>query len=493
MNSPSSENPIRVRFAPSPTGFMHLGNVRAALMNYLFARQKHGTFILRIEDTDQQRNISPQTIFDDLAWLRLNYNEGPKNIFDTQGGPYAPYFQSQRTPIYQQYLAQLETKNIIYRCFCTLEDLEKKRLRQMALRHPPRYDRTCLFLSIQDIERKLTDNVPFIWRFKLNGSSVSVQDMARGAITYDLNHFSDFALTRPDGSFTFIFANFVDDLVMRITHVIRGEDHLSNTANQAALYHAFNAPIPFFWHLPIICNIEGKKLSKRDFGFSLNDLRDAGFLPEAICNYLAIIGGSFEQEVMNLEELAQSFNFNKVTSTGHVRYDVEKLRWLNHQWIMKLDLSELVKRCKEIANLKAAFSKVSDQKLEEILRIARSSLKVLSVDEPDLGFYFGAPPSPQDPHAEDPLLKIAEKYNYKDYQEIIRQLIQEIEQQSPLDAVSFTKQASSLCKAQGLQPKNLFELIRLALTGQTRGHPIADLITLLEPEKISSRLQRLLK
>ena len=301
---------VRVRFAPSPTGFMHLGNVRAALVNYLFARQKNGTFILRIEDTDQQRNVDPEgrQIIADLNWLNLTYQEGP-----LVGGPYAPYYQSERTPLYQEHLELLKKQARVYRCFCTAEELEKKRQRQLALKMPPRYDRACLKLSAQEIEKNLAEHKPFIWRFKLSDQIIQVTDLARGTITYDLKHFSDFPLTRQDGSFTFIFANFVDDLTMKISHIFRGEDHLSNTGVQAALYEAFSAPLPLFWHLPIMSNAEGKKLSKRDFGFSLNDLRTAGFLPEAIDNYLAIIGGgTFTQEIMSLEELAKNLDFSKM-------------------------------------------------------------------------------------------------------------------------------------------------------------------------------------
>jgi nondiscriminating glutamyl-tRNA synthetase len=465
--------PLRVRFAPSPTGFMHLGNVRAALLNYLFARQGNGTFIVRIEDTDQQRNISPQTIFDDLSWLSLSYDEGPGI-----GGPYEPYFQSQRTPSYEEHLAYLIQHNHVYRCFCTLDDLEKKRLRQMALRQPPRYDRTCLRLSASDIEQRLQQKVPFMWRFQLDGSSLTIHDMARGPITYDLNHFSDFALTRPDGSFTFIFANFVDDKVMHISHVIRGEDHLSNTANQAALYKVFDVTLPLFWHLPIITNTEGKKLSKRDFGFSLNDLRRAGFLPEAICNYLAIIGlGSFTQEIMSLQELTQALDFNNLASTGHVRYDIEKLRWLNHQWIMRLDLVDLAQRCrlfmperyKDVPHL-------SDARLAELLPLTRESMITLADTESTLGFFFERP-------SVDP--QLLDEYNFPAYKNIIVQL------SSHIDAATLSKQITALCKEHQLPPKNLFALVRIALTGTPQGHAIADLITLLGKDEVQARINAL--
>src|SRR3972149_8803029 len=214
---------VRVRFAPSPTGLMHLGNIRSALLNFLFARQKNGIFILRIEDTDSQRNFDPggKQIFSDLKWLNIDYDEGPE-----KDGSYGPYFQSQRTNIYQEKLEELHKKNYVYRCFCTVEELEKKRKRQIALKQPPRYDRTCLALSEKEINENIGSKKSYIWRMKINQSeNISVDDMARGIIKFDLQNFSDFALTRTDGSFTFIFANCIDDILMRITHVFRGEDH----------------------------------------------------------------------------------------------------------------------------------------------------------------------------------------------------------------------------------------------------------------------------
>lgn len=336
--------PIRLRFAPSPTGMMHLGNIRTALMNALFACKNNGSFVLRIEDTDAARNFDPGAlnIIQDLTWLGLTYDEGPG-----KGGPYAPYFQSERAPLYQKSLDQLIAKNAVYRCFCSPEELDKQRTRQIALKKPPRYDRTCLQLSADAINKKLDQKIPFIWRYLLDHTQqISINDLAHGPINFDLKNFSDFPLTRGDGSFTFIFANFVDDMLMNMTHVIRGEDHLTNTACQAVLFHAFNATIPTFWHLPILCNVEGKKLSKRDFGFSLRDLKNNGFLPEAIINYLAIIGGgSFANEVMSFDQLAQAIDFDHINATGQVKFDPEKLRWMNNKWIARISAQELYDRC----------------------------------------------------------------------------------------------------------------------------------------------------
>ena len=303
-------NTCRVRFAPSPTGIMHIGNVRTALLNYLFALKNNGTFILRVEDTDQERNIDPQiSIFNHLTWLGLHYQEGPGI-----GGQYGPYFQSQRNAIYQEHLEKLQAGNFVYRCFCTQEQLEAKRNRQIALKNPPRYDKTCLKLSAAEIQTKLEQNVPFFWRMKIDETkTMQFKDLGHGTLHFDLKNFSDFAISRTDGSFTFMFANCIDDITMQISHILRGEDHLTNTVGQLTIMQALGHTFPIFWHLPILCNTTGKKLSKRDQGFSLEDLKNEGFLPQAILNYLGIIGASFEKEILTLGFLIMAFSTGLIT------------------------------------------------------------------------------------------------------------------------------------------------------------------------------------
>lgn len=470
-------NPIRVRFAPSPTGLMHLGNVRTALMNYLFAQQKKGTFIIRIEDTDLQRNFDPEAtkIISDLTWLGLDYQEGP-----LKGGPHMPYFQSQRTAIYEKYIDQLRDKNKIYRCFCTPEELEKKRERQAALKLPPRYDRTCLKRSAADTQKLIDDKVPYIWRLQLDQSkSVTIHDLAHGTITFEFKNFSDFPLTRADGTVTFIFANFVDDMVMDITHVIRGEDHLTNTANQAALYEIFERKIPTFWHLPILCNAEGKKLSKRDFGFSLNDLINAGYLPEAIDNYLATIGGgTFDQEIMSLEELAHKINFDNIHSTGHVRYDVEKLRWLNQKWIAKLEPEDLLARCmpyllKEYPQV-ANFNK---DELQNLLQIAKTEMYLVADASQVLKFIFVAP--------------TVDASQFNADQKNVASLVK-----AHLDGISnpeqFVSQLKVAAKEQNIPMGQLFWFMRIALLGKEHGPAIHELIKMLGAHEARARIEKLL-
>jgi nondiscriminating glutamyl-tRNA synthetase len=468
---------VRVRFAPSPTGFMHLGNVRAALLNYLFARQHQGTFVLRIEDTDMQRNldIAGKKILDDLAWLGLSYDEGP-----LVGGAYGPYLQSERTAIYARHLDELVDSQRIYRCFCTFEVLEKKRERQIALKQPPRYDRTCLHLSRDHIQAKLAARLPFIWRFAINhDQQIDVTDLARGTVSFDMSNFSDFALTRPDGSFTFIFANAIDDWHMEISHIIRGEDHLSNTALQVALLDAFAVVPPTFWHLPMLCNREGKKLSKRDFGFSLDDLINDGYLSEAIVNYLALIGGSFEKEIQSLEELAESYPFDRVNVSGMVHYDVEKLTWVNHQWITRLSTEELMHRVTPL--LTASYPEIANINVDRkrfLIECVRGDLKKLTDIVPALSFCFRMPTC-----------------NTKKLEaEIGTQTTAALQTMVNEHAASLTQPAvfinalKTACKAQGIELKALWIFLRYRLIGDFSGLGVQDIMTMLTHEQIQERL-----
>jgi len=472
---------IRVRFAPSPTGMMHLGNVRAALINFLFARQKQGSFILRIEDTDAQRMLDPeaQKILEDLKWLGIDYDEGP-----FISGPYAPYFQSERLNLYEKNRALFEEKNLIYRCFCSEHDLATKRERQQTLKLPPRYDRTCLALSTEKINHNLTNNTPFIWRFKLNHEqSVTITDLAHGQTTFDLSNFSDFPITRQDGSFTFMFANFVDDYAMEITHIFRGEDHLSNTANQAAMFNALNIPLPIYWHMPILCNLEGKKLSKRDFGFSLRDLKDAGFLAQAINNYVAIIGSSFTEEIMSLEKLVAAFNFDSIHATGRITYDLEKLKWVNKNWITRIAPEKLTELCRPL--LQEAYTKahlINDETLTHLLQTIKSELVTINDAVTALEFYFIEPKI----ILSDICACIAESSCT-----LIKEIV--MEHAALLHCpTEFALNIKSSAKNKGLALKELFWFLRLAMIGKTNGPSIHELVEMLGEQQAHHRIVKAL-
>lgn len=461
-----SHTPVRLRFAPAPTGWMHLGNVRAAFINALYSKKHNGTMILRIEDTDGDRiiDVGGARIQSDLAWLGIRYNEGP-------------FFQSDRTALYQEHLDILIEKKLVYRAFETPEELEIQRALQKAQGLPPRYNRASLNLTEEEIQKKLAAGTPFVWRLKLPHTSVTFHDIARGDMTFELSNISDFAVTRNDGSFTFVFANFVDDMLMKITHVIRGEDHMTNTAGQIPLYHIFNAPVPFFYHLPIICNTDGKKLSKRDFGFSLDDLNKAGFLPEAICNYLAVIGGSFKQEIMDFNELAQNVRFDTSSPTGTIHYDVEKLRWFNHKWIARLSNEELVKRC--LPFLKEQFPQsATDKKLPELLARIQPDMVTLHDSIEMLSFYFTHP---------KPSTEVLELHQGARCIPLLQECLKPYAN-TELEIDAFIDCVKTQGKKENFAVKDLFSVIRLLLTGQPQGLAVKDIISMLGSDEAKKRL-----
>lgn len=472
---------IRVRFAPAPTGIMHIGNIRAALLNYLFANQKNGTFVLRIEDTDPERNFDPgaKKILSDLEWLKLDYNEGP-----VKGGPFTPYFQSERDSIYKNSLKELIEKDLAYKCFCTKEDLDKKRERQLALRVPPRYDKACLKLNQEEIDSFFNENKPYIWRFKIEpGQTLEIEDISKGKIKFLSENLTDFPLTRVDGSFTFLFANSIDDLKMGMTHVFRGEDHLSNSASQTLIYKAFNGTPPKFLHLPIVCNLDGKKLSKRDFGFSIRDLKKEGFLPEAIVNYLAIIGGSFKDEIMSLEELVQNYNFENISSTGQIKYDPSKLKWINHKWIQKLDIEKLIEYSKPyITEIYTSFKSLDKKTQQELIETIKTDINTLSEIPKHISWFFEEP-----------------KIQLNTTQEIFENIEQEIKVKKIINdnlnlitnPEGFLNKIKDQAKIEEIPLKYFMMFLRYGLIGQTKGPNLKIVLELIK-EDSGNRIKKLI-
>lgn len=466
------KNPnLKVRFAPAPTGLMHIGNIRTALINFLMAKQKNGTFVLRIEDTDPSRNYDPEgkKILEHLNWLGIEYDEGP-----VKSGPHEPYFQSKRNELYKKKLEELKQKGLIYQCFCTQEELEKKRARQIAMKRPPRYDRKCLELPPLELQKLIDSSKPFIWRMKVDpAKTITVPDIAKGNINFELKNFSDFPITRTDRSFTFTFANCVDDIEMGITHALRGEDHLTNTVDQLIIFEALDAAFPKYWHMPLICNIDGKKLSKRDFGFSLEDLKNDGFLPEAICNYLAIMGGSFNPEIQSIAELTKSFNFDNISSSGHIKYDVEKLRWINHKWIERKESKELANFIKPL--VEAAYPQaesLSEETWAQLVNTIKTDLITLKDSVELLKFYFEEP-------AVDPG-KISE-----DTKEVIKEALSS-------DTENLLRNLKQSAKEKEAKLKVVFPEVRYALTGSANGPSVGDIVSALGTDRSTDRLKKLI-
>lgn len=338
----SETSGVRVRIAPSPTGFAHLGTASTALYNVLFARQNHGTFVLRVDDTDLGRNRPEYEalIYDSLHWLGLDWDEGPD-----KGGPDAPYRQSERLDLYKQHAARLLAEGKAYRCWCTTEELDAERKQAQAEKRPYKYSRRCLV----DPPHGRTE---FTVRFKVPGGEVTFTDMIRGEMRFDADLIGDFILVKSDGYPTYQFASPVDDAVMKISHVIRGEEHLSNTPYQLLLVDALGYERPAAYaHMPLILAHDGAKLSKRKHPeANLALFKEQGYLPEALINYLALLGwnpGTVE-EIFAIDQLVEIFSFDRVQHAG-ARFDWEKLKWINQQHIRQLSDTELTRRVKPFA------------------------------------------------------------------------------------------------------------------------------------------------
>ena len=326
-------NRPRVRFAPSPTGELHVGNARTALFNWLFARRQGGTFILRIEDTDQVRTtkIFEQNLLDDLRWLGIDWDEGPE-----KGGPYAPYHQTERLEIYQSYLSELIALGKVYPCYCSEAELDAERASLVARRMMPRYQGKCRSLTREERKGREDEGIRPAWRFMVEEGPIEFDDMIRGAMKFDGRALGDFIIVRSNGLPAYNFAVVIDDHLMQITHVIRGEDHLSNTAVQALLYHAWGFSCPVFAHHSLILGKDRTKLSKRHGSVSVREFRGRGYLPEVLLNYLSLMGNFFGEgrEVFDIDETIKIFD---VVTTGKSAaiFDEDKLNWLNGIYLKK--------------------------------------------------------------------------------------------------------------------------------------------------------------
>jgi len=322
----------RTRFAPSPTGYLHVGGLRTALYSYLLARKEGGQFVLRIEDTDQKREVEGATahLMEMLDWAGITPDESPH-----KGGPYEPYIQSQRTEIYQKHAEELLEKKHAYRCFCTAERLQEMREHQEKSKKAPMYDRHCLYLSDEEIQKNLDEGKPFVVRQKIPLEKlVKFKDLVRGNVTFAAKTLDDQVLLKSDGFPTYQLANVIDDHMMEISHVIRGEEWLPSTPKHILLYESFGWEPPEFAHLPLLLNKERAKLSKRHGDVSVESYIDKGYLKEAIINFIAFLGwhpGGDSEEILNLDELVEQFSIEKVHKSGAV-FDVEKLDWFNWQW-----------------------------------------------------------------------------------------------------------------------------------------------------------------
>ncbi|MEW6620443.1 MAG: glutamate--tRNA ligase [bacterium] len=461
---------VRVRFAPAPTGYLHLGGARTALFNWLFVKQQQGKFILRIEDTDVKRSTdeSVNAILDSLKWLGITWDEGP-------------YFQSQRTHIYQEYAKKLLQDNQAYYCYCSPSELEI--LRKKATGEAPGYDGRCRNLSpTQRQEYESSGRKPTI-RFKSPSGLTQVNDLIRGKVSFDNALFGDFIIFKSDGMPTYNFACIIDDALMEITHVIRGEDHISNTPRQILLYQALGFKIPVFAHLPLILGLDKTPLSKRHGDVAIEHYRQEGYLPEALMNYLALLGWSTpqSQQIFSKEELLIKFSIDRVSKNPAI-FDLEKLRWLNGEYIRRLDIDSLTVLCWEYLNkIRNSKFEIRNLKFKEIVRLFQERIKTLSDFVKQAEFFFVNSPKYHPSAVEQILMKDGVR-------QILEQVKDRLVQLEPFDTNSIEKTIRELADQLKIKASDIIHPLRVALTGDKVSPGLFEVVALLGKEKVQERL-----
>ncbi len=455
---------VRTRFAPSPTGDLHIGGARTALYNWLYARKHNGSFILRIEDTDVARSTkeSIQVILDAMTWLGMDWDEGP-------------YFQTERLHLYQEAAEELLRKGKAYRCYCTPEELSQKREKALREGLKPKYDRTCLK------RRSFPSNSPYAIRFlSPDEGKTIVDDLIQGRVEFDNSELDDLIIIRSDGFPTYNFSVVVDDATMEITHVIRGNDHLNNTPRQIQIYYALGYPLPKFGHVPMILGPDKKKLSKRHGAQSVMEYKRMGYLPQAVLNYLVRLGWSYgDQEEFSREELIEKFSLEAV-GRSPAAINPGKLDWLNSQYIKKIDLDELIERLRPFLEAKGYSINDVDLLRRAVLSL-RERVKTL-VEMADLSEFYFTREINYDPKAEKEYLK-------KEFLPNLEEISKFISNHQTISKESFHQFIKKLAEEKGEPLLRIAQPLRVALTGKTVSPPIDEVIEVLGRDRVIERLK----
>jgi nondiscriminating glutamyl-tRNA synthetase len=494
--SSTFENNVRVRFAPSPTGLLHVGNVRTALFNWLLARHYGGSFLLRIEDTDAERSKPKyeKQLMDDLRWLGLEWNEGID-----RGGEYGPYRQSDRYGIYQRFAQRLLDEDKAFRCFCSEEELEKVRQQQLAHNETPRYSGKCRNLAADQVDAYRKKGIPSTLRLRGRPGTVGFDDLVFGRIEIDTIQISDPVLLRSDNSPTYNFCCVIDDSLMKISHVIRGDGHLSNTHRQILLYEALGAPIPHFAHLSTILGPDGQKLSKRHGATSVEEFWRQGYLPEALANYLALLGWSSPnegQEIMSLEEITYQFGLTRVQKNPAI-FDTAKLAWMNRNYINKSTGESLVDKAKGFFIAAGLVPQQLDPPehswLAQVIDLVKTHVDHLDQlpDQTDIVYAFDTHPPRIEPNVTELLRK-------PEGQAVVREFTRLVEEKESLTSETYREIVGQVKAITHQKGRNLYHPIRAALTGRDSGPDLEKLIPLYEegsrlnlPRKVMSCRERL--
>jgi nondiscriminating glutamyl-tRNA synthetase len=475
----TAEKP-RVRFAPSPTGDLHVGNARTALFNRMFARHYGGEFIVRIEDTDAVRTSKDfeRRILEDLRWLAIDWDEGPG-----AGGEKGPYHQRERLDLYDHYLKKLLRAGCVYLCYCTEEELEAERADLVFRKMTPRYMGKCRNLNDSDRRTLAEQGRKPSYRFRVGTGWIEFDDLIRGAMKFDAGAMGDFIIVRSNGIPAYNFAVVVDDHLMSISHVIRGEDHLSNTALQLLIYRALDLKPPLFAHHALILGKDRSKLSKRHGSVAVREFRERGILPEALVNYLALLGSSFSggREVCPLEEMVSSFSLDRAGKSGAI-FDEDKLKWLNGIYIRQGDLHSLTERL--LPFIRAAgydVDTVDRLWLERVVDAVRSDLAMLSDIGDHLDIFF-----------DDRYALSGEAQRLLREEEALRVVgaLQESLDDPHFSADNFYQEIIGSVEGRtGAKGKRLFLPIRAAVTGKIRGPELDRVFAILSPASLKHRVE----
>lgn len=480
-------NNTRVRFAPSPTGYLHIGGARTALFNWLFARKTGGTFILRIEDTDQDRSRDDlvQPLLDSMRWLGLNWDEGPE-----VGGEYGPYFQSQRRSLHVEAAQRLVDEGKAYRCYCTQEELAQMRQEARERGQVFRYTGRCRHLTPEEIAQREEQGLPYVIRVvgPSPDGEITVNDLIHGPVTFANTELDDFIIMKSDGSPTYNFACVVDDYSMAISHVLRAEEHLSNTPRQLYLYELLGYQPPAFGHVPMVLAPDRAKLSKRHGAVAVEEFRQAGYLPEAILNYIALLGWSpgDDREIMSISEMIDAFSLERISRTPAI-YDVEKMTWMNGQHLRAADLDRIFAMA--LPKFQEA-SYVAAEPTPEELDYARAVVdsvrsRVRTVDEiVDAATYFFKDVDEYDPAG------VKKRFAKPGVAGLLRKAAQVLAEVEPFDEQTTEAAYRQLCEELGIGTGALFHPTRLALSGRTMGPSLFEIIALLGRDRCVERLNR---
>jgi nondiscriminating glutamyl-tRNA synthetase len=486
---------VRVRFAPSPTGQLHIGNVRTALFNWLFARQKGGTFILRIEDTDLERSEAryETQLLEDLKWLGIDWDEGPDI-----GGPYPPYRQSDKMAVYQSYAERLIREQKAYYCFCSAEELERERQQALAEQKQPNYSGKCKRLDPVEVQRRLASGEKGAIRLSIPERPIRFHDIVRGNVEFSNEVVSDPIIVRSSGMPVYNYVVVIDDADMKITHVIRGDDHISNTPKQVAVYEALGIPVPEFAHLSTILGPDRERLSKRHGATSVSSFREMGYLPDALMNYLALLGWAptgGDREIFPKNELIKEFSLERVTPSPAV-FDFEKLNWLNRHYIKQSTPEQIHELGRGYLRRDGLFP--ASPNVQMIAWVDKLiDLLVPYVDKLDQLSEKASIIFKTDPAAALAVLENAETFRNEKAVAVVKDFAQRIAADSPLVPERFKAVMNEIKTAVGVKGKDLFHPVRIALIGSHSGPDFDKLIPLIEegsrlalPTHIKSVLER---